>query len=124
MIKKETTVKAIVVINFAVFLMLLTPEMACAQWSRSGGNTTTNDKVGIGLTNPSDLMELWKATSVAMYLTRDASGGTGKNQTLALGIDGSGGRAYIDSTHYTSGGYPLDFRVRSNTYMTVDVGGN
>jgi len=85
---------------------------------------TGGGNVGIGTASPGGLFEIWKTTSPAMYVTRDSSGGSGKNQTIAIGIDGSAGRSYIDSTHYSSGGYPLDFRVRSNTYMTVDVGGN
>jgi hypothetical protein len=100
--------------------------VAEAQWTT---DTSTNNiyynsgNVGIG-TLPGGPFEVWKQTSPVIYVTRDASGGSGKNQTLAIGLDGSAGRAYVDSTHYSSGGYPLDFRVRSVTAMTVDVGGN
>jgi hypothetical protein len=100
--------------------------IAQAQWTT---DTSTNNiyynsgNVGIGAL-PGGPFEVWKQTSPVIYVTRDASSGTGKNQTLAIGIDGAAGRAYVDSTHYSSGGYPLDFRVRGYTYMTVDVGGN
>src|SRR5687768_8831716 len=47
---------AVVILSFLVVILLASP--AQAQWTTSNGNTTTTDKVGIGLTVPTGILDV------------------------------------------------------------------
>lgn len=79
--------------------------------------------VGIGQPpETAEILEIFHPTSPSLIVARDNGGGTGVvNQFLRFAIDGAGTTSYIDSSHYTSGGYAFELRVRGTAAITMST---
>jgi hypothetical protein len=122
--KTGNRLRAIVASCFALALIATAPEVARAQWSSSGGNTTTNDKVGIGTTGaPSQKLD------VVGNILLDSSGnwyGINKASGEARAVMFNGA-VLSDSDYLYFGSLNNGFKfvdASNNPLMTILNGGN
>jgi hypothetical protein len=127
MIKKLKPLKAITMLCFALSLISSTHKIACAQWSSSGGNTTTTDKVGIGTTGaPAQALDVNGVVNVntAVQIAKSGSDTVGSGPYMSLFNSFSpsvgwlfqlSGSNYFDLWHYNG---------TWNRRLTFDTSGN